>query len=158
MLTPIKVSNRPTSPDHLVLLDAKDLGPTEDEAADFDKELSKMLSDAAADAKKVDRKAALSAWDTGVTTTGGVARRKKDIDRVEAETPKDVMRFAVLTKKANKNAVSLPWSLEFNPLLTNTLDPRAGDSDYFCIGSPNPVCSNTEQTRTRTIEAYRFGL
>jgi regulator of nonsense transcripts 2 len=83
------------------------LGPTEDEAAEFDKELSRMLSDAAADAKKVDRKAALSAWDTGVTTTGNVARRKKDVDREDAEVPTNVMRFAVLTKKANKNAVSV---------------------------------------------------
>lgn len=98
---------RPTSPDHLVLLDAKKhLGPTEEEEADFDKEFSKMLSDAAADAKKVDRKAALSAWDTGVTTTGGVARRKRDADREESEPATDtagMMRFTVLSKRANKN-------------------------------------------------------
>jgi regulator of nonsense transcripts 2 len=81
------------------------LGPTEEESADFDKEFSKMLSDAAADAKKVDRKAALSAWDTGVTTTGGVARRKKDSERNETPEYVDGMRFSVLSKKANKYPV-----------------------------------------------------
>jgi len=90
----------------LVLLDAREhLGPTEEEAAEFDKEFSKMLSDAAADAKKVDRKAALSAWDTGVTTTGGVARRKKDSERDGGPEDANVMRFAVLSKRANKNPV-----------------------------------------------------
>jgi regulator of nonsense transcripts 2 len=89
-------------------LDAREnLGPTEDEAADFDKEFSRMLSDAAADAKKVDRKAVLSAWDTGVTTTGGAARKKRDAEREETEAPSGVMRFTVLGKRANKNPVSL---------------------------------------------------
>lgn len=97
-------TSRPTSPDHLVLLGAREhLGPTEEESADFDKEFSKMLSDAAADAKKVDRKAALSAWDTGVTTTGGVARRRRDTERDSASNDADGMRFTVLSKKANKN-------------------------------------------------------
>jgi regulator of nonsense transcripts 2 len=89
------------------------LGPTDEEAADFDKEFSKMLSDAAADAKKVDRKAALSAWDTGVTTTGGVARRKKDSERGEAPDDLNVMRFTVLSKKANKNPVRIRLYLFF---------------------------------------------
>ena len=99
-------TSRPTSPDHLVLLDAREhLGPTEEESAEFDKEFSRMLSDAAADAKKVDRKAAMSAWDTGVTTTGGVARRRKDADRDDGPSDANGMRFTVLSKKANKNPV-----------------------------------------------------
>ena len=64
-----------------------------------------MLSDAAADAKKVDRKAALSAWDTGVTTTGVVARRRKDTERDDGPSDTNGMRFTVLSKKANKNPV-----------------------------------------------------
>jgi hypothetical protein len=70
-----------------------------------------MLSDAAADAKKVDRKAALSAWDTGVTTTGGVARRKKDTERSEGQDDLNMMRFTVLSKKANKNPVCIRFYL-----------------------------------------------
>lgn len=68
-----------------------------------------MLSDAAADAKKVDRKAALSAWDTGVTTTGSVARKinRKEVEKGgeggDEEKEKGVMRFAVLSKRG-KNA------------------------------------------------------
>lgn len=87
-----------------MLLDVKpNLGPTEDEAADFEKELSKILSDAAADAKKVDRKAAMSAWDAAVTPAGAVARRKRDVDK--EQEPDDIMKFTVLTKRANKNPV-----------------------------------------------------
>ncbi|PVF99373.1 ARM repeat-containing protein [Serendipita vermifera] len=99
-----EVSDRPNSPDHLVLLDARpSQGPTEEEAADFDKEFSKMLSDAAADSKKVDKRAVLSAWDTGVAMTGGLARRKKDSKLDEPQNSGDMMRFMVLSKKANKN-------------------------------------------------------
>ncbi|KAG9058049.1 hypothetical protein FS842_002010 [Serendipita sp. 407] len=127
-----QTEGRPTSPDHLVLLDAREnLGPSEEEAADFDKEFSKMLSDAAADAKKVDRKAAMSAWDTGVTMTGGVVARrgKKDVDRDDIEANSDpnssgVMRFAVLSKKANKNLtreLEIPTS---SALAANTLSAQ----------------------------------
>ncbi|KAG8813394.1 hypothetical protein FRC17_001599 [Serendipita sp. 399] len=106
-----QTEDRPTSPDHLVLLNTREnLGPSEEEAADFDKEFSKMLSDAVADAKKVDRKAAMSAWDTGVTMSGSVvARRTKrdadrdDIDANGGSSSLGVMRFAVLSKKTNKN-------------------------------------------------------
>ncbi|CAG8604300.1 1921_t:CDS:10, partial [Acaulospora colombiana] len=96
-----EVSDRPNSPDHL---DASrpSQGPTEEEAADFDKEFSKMLSDAAADSKKVDKRAVLSAWETGVAMSGGLARRKKE-RQDEPQAPSDMMRFTVLSKKANKN-------------------------------------------------------
>lgn len=89
----------------MVLLNANEnLGPSEEELADFDKEFSKLMSEAAADAKRVDRKAALSVWDSTALPGSGVGKRRKD-DQSEQKNEEDrnIMKFTVLAKKGFKN-------------------------------------------------------
>jgi regulator of nonsense transcripts 2 len=80
------------------------LGPSEEELAEFDKEFSKLMSESAADAKRVDRKAALSVWDSTALPGSGVGKRRKD-DQAEQknEEDKNIMKFTVLSKKGFKN-------------------------------------------------------
>ena len=63
------------------------------------------MSEAAADAKRVDRKAAQSVWDSTAVPGSGVGKRKKD-DQSEQknEEDKSIMKFAVLSKKGFKNS------------------------------------------------------
>ena len=90
----------------MVLLNGNEnLGPSEEELADFDKDFSKLMSEAAADAKRVDRKAALSVWDSTALPGSGVGKRRKD-DQSEQknEEDKNIMRFTVLSKRGFKNS------------------------------------------------------
>ena len=90
----------------MVLLNAHEtLGPSEEELADFDKEFGKLMSEAAADAKRVDRKAAQSVWDSMALPGSGVGKRRKD-DQSEKknEEDKNIMKFTVYSKKGYKNS------------------------------------------------------
>ena len=98
------MNERAESP--LVLLNAhENMGPSEEDLADFDKEFTKLMSEAAADAKRVDRKAAQSVWDSTALPGSGVGKRRKD-DQSEPknEEDKNIMKFTVLSKKGFKNS------------------------------------------------------
>jgi regulator of nonsense transcripts 2 len=100
----LQVDGRAESP--VVLLNAhENLGPSEDELTEFDKEFNKLMSEAAADAKRVDRKAAQSVWDSTALPGSGVGKRRKD-DQSEQknEEDKNIMKFTVLSKKGFKNS------------------------------------------------------
>ena len=89
------------------------MGPSDDAAADFEKELAKMMIDSAAESRKVDRKTAMALWDSAVTS--GVRKKKgEDVDDDgdvvggdSARTDDDTMKFTVLSKRGNKQQVSL---------------------------------------------------
>lgn len=88
----------------VVLLNAhENLGPSEEELADFEKEFSKLMSEAAVDAKRVDRKAAQSVWDSTALPGSGVGKRRRD-DQSEQRNEEDtnIMKFTVLSKKGVK--------------------------------------------------------
>jgi regulator of nonsense transcripts 2 len=73
--------------------------------AEFDKEFSKLMSEAAADAKRVDRKAAQSVWDSTALPGSGVGKRRKDDQsELKNEEDKNNMKFTVLSKKGFKNS------------------------------------------------------
>ncbi|KAH7108193.1 ARM repeat-containing protein [Auriculariales sp. MPI-PUGE-AT-0066] len=81
------------------------VGPTEEEDADFAKELAKLLSDTS-DARKVDKKTAMAMWDSSVLPAG-MRRKKQGEDDEEAEAQAemertDVMKFTLLSRKGNK--------------------------------------------------------
>ena len=89
------------------------MGPSDDAAADFEKELAKTMIDSAAESRKVDRKTAMALWDSAVTS--GVRKKKgEDVDDDgdvvggdSARTDDDTMKFTVLSKRGNKQQVSL---------------------------------------------------
>ena len=91
----------------------ENLGPTEDDDAEFAKELAKLVTDTSGDARKVDKKTALALWDT--TLPPPVMRKKRNDDLDEdgeagADGAKDpgVMNFTLFTKRGNKQQVRLP--------------------------------------------------
>jgi regulator of nonsense transcripts 2 len=80
------------------------MGPSEEEDGDFAKELAKMVTDASAESRKVDKKTALALWDSSVLPPS--ARRRKaaeDADDAETDHQDDnIMTFTVVTKRGNK--------------------------------------------------------
>lgn len=87
------------------------VGPSEEDEADFAKELAKMVTDTA-DSRKVDKKTALALWDQ--TIPPPVVRKKRSDDNEDVgdstgasqETEPGVMKFTLFTKRGNKPQVS----------------------------------------------------
>jgi len=93
---------RAPSPDQVVVLSAQeDLGPSEDEENEFAKELSKMVTDASAESRKVDKKTALALWDSAVLPSGIHKRRVDDANDADSRD-NGVMNFTVLSKRGTK--------------------------------------------------------
>lgn len=90
----------------VVLLNAQEnLGPSEEELAEFEKEFNKLMSEAAADSKRVDRRAAQSVWDSTALPGSGVGKRRKDDQsELKNEEDKNTMKFTVLSKKGFKTS------------------------------------------------------
>lgn len=114
-----QVDERAPSPDQVVVLGHQEnVGPSEEADAEFAKELAKMVTDASAETRKVDKKTAHSLWDAAVVPPA--ARKKRggeEVDEDETLSPESPsqMNFMVLTRKGNKqlvrvrvNTVSLP--------------------------------------------------
>ena len=85
----------------------ENIGPSEEEEADFAKELAKMVTDSSAESRKVDKKTALALWDTAVLPPGA---RKKHVDESEehdasAANGPGMMNFTVMTKRGNRQQV-----------------------------------------------------
>ncbi|KAI0824048.1 ARM repeat-containing protein [Trametes gibbosa] len=103
------VDERAPSPEAVLLRSTQEhVGPTQEDEADFAKELAKLVTDTSADSRKVDKKTALALWDTALPPP--VVRKKKNEDYDEdgegvggeaAEDP-GVMRFTLFTKRGNK--------------------------------------------------------
>lgn len=85
----------------------ENLGPTEDDDADFAKELAKLVTDTSAESRKVDKKTALALWDTTLPPPVMRKRRNEDIDEdgEPAAEDSEVMNFTLFTKRGNKQQV-----------------------------------------------------
>lgn len=109
-----KSDERAPSPEEKVVLSAsnslqENLGPSEEEDAEFAKELAKLVTDTSTESRKVDKKTALALWDSAVLPPNIRKKRQEDDDESNAPRLKaqDVMNFAVVTKRGNKQQVGL---------------------------------------------------
>jgi len=96
--------DRPASPDDAVVMRPKqeNLGPSEEEDADFAKELAKMVSDSSGESRKVDKRTALALWDTTTSLPGGLGKKRtEDVEDQNSEQD-GVMKFTLVSKKGNK--------------------------------------------------------
>lgn len=103
------IRERAPSPDEEVVLSASNsqehVGPSEEEDAEFAKELSKMVTDVSAESRKVDKKTALALWDNA--TLPPVVRKKRVDDQEQSNGAAGTMAFTLITKRGNKQTVSL---------------------------------------------------
>ena len=94
------------------------LGPTEDDDAEFAKELAKLVTDTSAESRKVDKKTALALWDTALPPPVVRKKRNEDADYDDAgpDTAEDagVMNFTLFTKRGNRQQASLFEHLALN--------------------------------------------
>lgn len=81
----------------------ENLGPSEEEDGEFAKELARLVTDASAESRKVDKKTALAMWDN--STLPPVARKKRGNDDQDLSDNLNAMAFTVITKKGNKQTV-----------------------------------------------------
>lgn len=83
----------------------ENLGPSEDDDSEFARELAKLLTDASAESRKVDKKTALALWDSAVLPPA--ARKKRaEHELVDGEEGgPGVMSFTLVTKRGNKQQV-----------------------------------------------------
>ncbi|KAJ3556426.1 hypothetical protein NM688_g2036 [Phlebia brevispora] len=101
------VDERAPSPEAVLLRHTQEsLGPSEDDDAEFAKELAKLVTDSA-DNRKVDKKTALSLWES--TVPPPVLRKKRgedgeSVDDASGEPREEpgVMKFTLFTKRGNK--------------------------------------------------------
>lgn len=81
------------------------MGPSEEEDADFAKELAKMVSDSSGESRKVDKRTALALWDTTTSLPGGLGKKRtEDVEDQNSEQD-GVMKFTLVSKKGNKTQV-----------------------------------------------------
>lgn len=97
----------PGSPDERIIQlhpSHEPVGPTEEEDADFAKELAKLVSDTT-ESRKVDKKTAMALWDSSVLPAGVRRKKGNERDGDEAAEPQNVMKFTLLSRKGNKQQV-----------------------------------------------------
>jgi len=80
------------------------LGPSEDEDAEFAKELAKLVTDTSAESRKVDRRTAQTLWESAVLPPGMRKRHEEDEGSTEHANPA-IMNFTMLSKRGNKQQV-----------------------------------------------------
>jgi len=80
------------------------LGPSEEEDAEFVKELAKLVTDTSAESRKVDRRTAQTLWESAVLPPG-MRKRHEEGDGSPESADTGVMNFTMLTKRGNKQQV-----------------------------------------------------
>lgn len=106
------VDERAPSPEAVLLKSSstlENLGPTDDDDADFEKELAKMVTDNT-ESRKVDKKTALALWDQTVPPPVLRKKRGEDPEDIQsnaghADEGPGVMKFTLFTKRGNKPQV-----------------------------------------------------
>ncbi|KAI0360874.1 ARM repeat-containing protein [Trametes cingulata] len=103
------VDERAPSPEAVLLRSKQEhVGPTEEDEAEFAKELAKLVTDTSTESRKIDKKTALALWDTALPPP--VVRKKKneeydeDGEAIPGDSEEDagVMKFTLFTKRGNK--------------------------------------------------------
>ncbi|TFY82343.1 hypothetical protein EWM64_g1662 [Hericium alpestre] len=92
-------------PDIVVTSVQENLGPSEEAEAEFAKELARLVTDASAESRKVDRRTAQTLWESSVLPS--VARRKRAEEEEEDGVPAaasgpSIMNFTMITKRGNR--------------------------------------------------------
>ncbi|OSC99339.1 ARM repeat-containing protein [Trametes coccinea BRFM310] len=104
-----EIHERAPSPEAVLLKSKQEfVGPTEEDEAEFAKELAKLVTDTSAESRKIDKKTALALWDTALPPP--VVRKKKNEEYDEdgegatgdANEDAGVMKFTLFTKRGNK--------------------------------------------------------
>lgn len=110
-----QIDERAPSPEAVLLKSSstlENLGPSEEDDAEFAKELAKMVTESSAENRKVDKKTALAMWETAVPPP---VLRKKRVDEndedgvADAQNDEGVMKFTLFTKRGNKQQVQ--WTI-----------------------------------------------
>ncbi|KAI0666624.1 ARM repeat-containing protein [Trametes maxima] len=103
------IDERAPSPEAVLLKSNQEfVGPTEEDDADFAKELAKLVTDTSAESRKIDKKTALALWDTALPPPVVRKKRNEEFDEdgegVAGEASEDagVMKFTLFTKRGNK--------------------------------------------------------
>lgn len=110
----LQLDERAPSPDEVVIISAsasENFGPSENDDAEFARELAKMVTDASSESRKVDKKTALALWDQAVVPPTLRKKRvdgsKEEDETIETTDTKDHMKFTFITKRGNKPQVSI---------------------------------------------------
>lgn len=111
-----QVDERAPSPEAVLVKGSQEtIGPSEDDDAEFAKELAKLVTDST-DSRKVDKKTALALWES--TVPPPVLRKKRGEDGEDtgdaaasgSQDEAGVMKFTLFTKRGNKPQVRYPVS------------------------------------------------
>lgn len=156
---------RPPSPDTLVVLNNPErLGPSEEDEAEFEKELAKLVTETGAGIRKADKRNAQGLRDTAVVPAG---MRKKKTDESEGEGDSEdvfgsdgqsTMKFMLLTKKGNKQQVGVSLIFVRTGLICCDQDKEDCNSNIFSSGHPDFDCTDARQSRARTTQTSGIEL
>ncbi|KAH9832305.1 ARM repeat-containing protein [Rhodofomes roseus] len=108
MQTISPLDERAPSPDAVVLRASQEnIGPSDEDDAEFARELAKMEIDTSADGRKVDKKTALAMWESSLPPPVLRKKRNEDVEEEDnlatnaADQP-GTMTFTLFTKRGNK--------------------------------------------------------
>jgi regulator of nonsense transcripts 2 len=128
----------------------ENLGPSEDDVTEFEKELAKMITDST-DTRKVDKKTALALWDATVLPAAKKKRVDDDDDGDasddEDEATRDVMNFTLVTKRGNKQQVSPCFTSHEAFMLITWLQTRS-----LAIPAASALAAHTRDAQQRDRE------
>lgn len=106
-----QVDERAPSPEAVVLKSSQDnFAPSEEDDAEFAKELAKMVTDTSAESRKVDKKTALALWESTLPPPVIRKKRNEDVDE-DGDTSAGgsivpgIMNFTLFTKRGSKQQV-----------------------------------------------------
>jgi len=99
-----QVDERSGSPDLLIVRQTREsLGPSEEADTDFAKELARMMAEPSNEIRKVDKRTALSLWDSSSIS------RKKRLDQTDGtdgqESDSSQMKFTVISRRGHRQQV-----------------------------------------------------
>lgn len=142
------------------------LGPTDDDEAEFAKELAKMVVETSTETRKVDKKTALALWESTVPPPGMRKKRPDDHDDEAdpmaqgGEDGPGVMNFTLFTKRGNKQMACSPLLTlaDVCVLTEGCIDAATGYPRRVYAGCADPNCPITRQSRAAAFEEARAQL
>jgi len=114
-----------------------------------------MVSDSSTESRKVDKRTALSLWDTSTALPAGLGKKRagaEDAGDSVAEEQEGVMKFTLISKKGNKTQVGLMWLCSYGQLLMAGLDKAASYSSNIGSRRAYSLCTVAGQGGTAASE------
>lgn len=104
-----EIDERAPSPETVLLKGSQEnMGPSAEADSEFEKELAKMRTDTSAESRRMDRKTALTLWESAALPTGLKKKRVDGFDEDgDASAEEPVMNFMLITKRGKQQQVSL---------------------------------------------------